>query len=407
MAQNGQNSRSSRGSSAELDGTVKRDYIVERLVGKGAYGTVWKAMHKNSKKIVAVKRVDNCLMNSTDAKRVYREIHCLTWFRGHPNIVHLFQIHKASNNRDLYLTFEFVEIDLERLLKRGPPLEEDHIKYMTYQILAALQYIHSGNVVHRDLKPANILVNVNYGVKIADFGLSRRLPLTDFDGTAAPLTEYVATRWYRPPELLISTTVNYTSAIDMWALGCIIAEMYRGAPLFPGTSALNQLELILTTISPPDKADCDELVDQTKRDSLVGFLYDWRPRETKSLQQILPGVDVKALDLTSRLLVFSPKRRLTSYGALEHGFFHEMGVQQHQKPPIIDPRRIIWPTHLDDDVTYPVDVYRKQIYKIIDASRRPPTFFPFADTHKLVVRPYFRTFISTKKPKVRSQFTDD
>ncbi|KAF6199461.1 hypothetical protein GE061_007487 [Apolygus lucorum] len=383
--------------SAELDLPMQRNYVVQHLVGKGAYGTVWKAVHRHTKRTVAVKRVDNCFGNSTDAKRVYREIHCLNWFRGHPNIVHLFQIHKASNHRDLYLTFEFMEIDLERLLKKGPPLEEDHIKYMTYQILAALQYIHSGDVVHRDLKPANILVNGHYDVKIADFGLSRRLPLCDFDGVAAPLTEYVATRWYRPPELLISTTVRYTSAIDMWALGCIVAEMYTGAPLFPGTTALNQLELILTTVSPPDKADCDELVDDAKRDSLVGFLYDWRPRETKSLQQIMPdGVDVKALDLTARLLVFSPRRRLTSYGALEHGFFSHMG----RKPPAVDRRRIVWPADLNDDVTYSADFYRKRIYKIIDAARRPyqsPVFVPVSPvvTH---VRPYFRGYGYKVKP---------
>ncbi|BET01479.1 S_TKc [Nesidiocoris tenuis] len=377
---NSTKTRSTSTRDVELDVSIHRSYFVHHLVGKGAYGSVWKAEHRYNKRTVAVKKLDNCFGNSTDAKRVFREINCLNWFRGHPNIVRLFQIHKASNHRDLYLTFEYMEIDLEKMLKKGPPLTEDCIMYMTYQILAALHYMHSGGVVHRDLKPANILVNQHYEIKLADFGLSRRLPVAGLDSTTAPLTEYVATRWYRPPELLISTTVRYTSAIDMWALGCIIAEMYTRTPLFPGSTALNQLELILRTIPPPNKADCDDLVDEARRDSLVGFLCDWRPRETKTLRTIMPNsVDVKALDLTLRLLVFSPKRRLTAFLALEHGFFNRMGIPAQEKPPVVDPRRIIWPANLEDDVTYPAEVYRKHIYRIIDGNHAilaPRIFLP-------------------------------
>ena len=136
-------------------------------------------------------------------------------------------------------------------------MEEIHKKFIVYQILKALKYIHSGELIHRDLKPSNILLNSECHMKLADFGLARSIALNEEDSSTYAanldppvLTEYVATRWYRAPEILLGST-NYTKAVDMWSIGCIIGELVVGKAIFPGTSTLNQIERILELIGKP------------------------------------------------------------------------------------------------------------------------------------------------------------
>ena len=136
---------------------------------------------------------------------------------------------------------------------RANILEPVHKQFIVYQCLKALKYCHSGDLVHRDLKPSNLLLNEECLLKVADFGLARSLrALQKGEESASVLTDYVATRWYRAPEILLGST-SYTKAVDMWALGCIIAEMFIGKPLVPGSSTMNQLERVLeiTGTRPP------------------------------------------------------------------------------------------------------------------------------------------------------------
>lgn len=135
------------------------------------------------------------------------------------------------------MVFDFMETDLHAVIRAGI-LEEIHKKYIIYQILKAIKYIHSGDLIHRDLKPSNILLNSECLVKLADFGLARSVAIDENDGCDPILTEYVATRWYRAPEILLGST-KYTKAVDMWSIGCIIGEMVVGKAIFPGTSTLN------------------------------------------------------------------------------------------------------------------------------------------------------------------------
>lgn len=128
-------------------------------LGKGAYGIVWKAIDKRTLITVAVKKIFDAFRNETDAKRTFREIMFLRAFRNHPNIIKLDSIHKATNNMDIYLSFEFMESDLHNVIKRGTILKDVHKRYIMYQLLNAIKYIHSGNVIHRDLKPSNILID--------------------------------------------------------------------------------------------------------------------------------------------------------------------------------------------------------------------------------------------------------
>ncbi len=142
----------------------------------------------------------------------------------------------------------FSKVDLHVVIRAGI-LEEIHRKYIVYQVLKALKYIHSGELIHRDLKPSNILLNSECQCKLADFGLARSIAMKEEEGPPV-LTEYVATRWYRAPEILLGST-KYSKAVDMWSVGCIIGELLTGKAIFPGSSTLNQIERILELTGRP------------------------------------------------------------------------------------------------------------------------------------------------------------
>ena len=190
--------------SEEIDKHVLRRYDIQQKLGKGAYGVVWKAEdRKNKGEIVALKKIFDAFQNSTDAQRTFREILFLRQFQEHENIVQLQNVLKADNDRDIYLVFEYMETDLHATI-RANILEEIHKQYIIYQSFKALMYMHSAKLVHRDMKPANLLLNSECLMKVADFGLARSLidGIGD-DGSAKPpeMTDYVATRWYRAPEI--------------------------------------------------------------------------------------------------------------------------------------------------------------------------------------------------------------
>ncbi len=146
------------------------------------------------------------------------------------------------------------------MIKRKTILKDIHKQYIMYQLFKATKYLHSSNVIHRDQKPSNILLNQECHMKICDFGLARSLTheAHEDEHTNPALTEYVATRWYRAPEILLASP-KYTKGVDMWSLGCILGEMLLGAPIFPGTSTFNQLERILKYIPTPNKQDVDSI----------------------------------------------------------------------------------------------------------------------------------------------------
>lgn len=166
--------------------------------------------------------------------------------------MHLNLVFRAVNHMDIYLSFEFMESDLHNVIKRGSILKDIHKRYIMYQLFNATKFIHSGNVIHRDMKPSNVLIDSKCRCKLADFGLARSLSPhykiynrnSAFGDIEKPcLTDYVATRWYRAPEILIANK-SYTKGIDMWSLGCILGEMVRGKPLFPGSSTVKQVRIL-------------------------------------------------------------------------------------------------------------------------------------------------------------------
>ena len=258
----------------DVEQHVSERYEIKRRLGKGAYGIVWKAIDKKSQEVVALKKIFDAFRNATDAQRTFREIMFLQEFGKHDNIIKLNNVIRASNDKDIYLVFEHMDTDLHAVIRKGTILKDIHKRYIMYQLLKATKYMHSGNVIHRDYKPSNVLLDSDCLVKICDFGLARSLEKIDgskngngrknsttgeeINNKAPALTEYVATRWYRAPEILLSSP-RYTKGVDIWSLGCILAELILGKPLFPGSSTLNQIECIMQTIPEPSNSDIDSI----------------------------------------------------------------------------------------------------------------------------------------------------
>nr|XP_028591679.1 mitogen-activated protein kinase 15 isoform X6 [Podarcis muralis] len=341
---------------AEVEEQVARRYEIKRRLGKGAYGIVWKAVDRKTGAVVAVKKIFDAFRNRTDAQRTFREIMFLQEFGEHPNIIRLLNVIRAQNDKDIYLVFESMETDLHAVIKKGNLLKDIHKCYILYQLLKATKFIHSGNVIHRDQKPSNILLDADCFVKLCDFGLARSLCQIHQDHDSPALTEYVATRWYRAPEILLSSH-SYTKGVDMWSLGCILGEMLLGKPLFPGTSTVNQLEQILRVVPAPSPEDVAAF-HSDYRASIIGRL-SCQPQV--AFEELLPtSTPTQALDLLKRLLVFNPEKRLTAEQALEHPYVQRFHCPS--KEPALD-YSVALP--LDDDVQLSVAEYRNKLYEHI------------------------------------------
>ncbi|KHN72893.1 Mitogen-activated protein kinase mpk-1 [Toxocara canis] len=223
-------------------------------------------------------------------------------------------IGEGSYGMVVYIVQEFMQTDLHKVLRslRGQRLSTEHICFFLYQILRGLKYIHSANVIHRDLKPSNLL--------ICDFGLARVIdPKRDHSGS---LTEYVATRWYRAPEVMCSSKC-YTKAIDMWSVGCVLAEMFNNKPLFPARNYVDHLQLIFTIIGSPTESDLKSVLNSSAR----SYLASMPCHEKQPWRKIFKDADAVALNLLDKMLTFDPTNRITVEEALAHPF-----LQQYSDP---------------------------------------------------------------------------
>ncbi|KAM3207587.1 hypothetical protein ACQJBY_062684 [Aegilops geniculata] len=209
---------------------------------------------------------------------------------------------------DVYIAYELMDTDLHQIIRSNQALSEEHCQYFLYQILRGLKYIHSANVLHRDLKPSNLLLNANCDLKICDFGLARTTSETDF------MTEYVVTRWYRAPELLLNSS-EYTAAIDVWSVGCIFMELMDRKPLFPGRDHVHQLRLLMELIGTPNEADLDFVNENARR-----YIRQLPRHARQSLSEKFPHVHPSAIDLVEKMLTFDPRQRITVEGALAHPY---------------------------------------------------------------------------------------
>ncbi|XP_066427446.1 mitogen-activated protein kinase 15 isoform X2 [Molothrus aeneus] len=340
----------------EVEPLVCRKYEIKRRLGKGAYGIVWRATDRQTGETVAVKKIFDAFRNRTDAQRTFREIMFLQEFGEHPNIIKLLDVIPAENDKDIYLIFESMETDLHAVIKKGDLLKDIHKCYILYQLLKATKFIHSGNVIHRDQKPSNVLLDAQCRVKLCDFGLARSLCQRGEPRPGPALTEYVATRWYRAPEILLASR-RYTKGVDMWSIGCILGEMLLGKPLFPGTSTMNQIEQILRVIPAPSPEDILALQSEYK----ASVIKHMSSRQRVAFEEIFPSsTPLPALDLLKKLLVFNPDKRLTAEEALQHPYVSRFHCPSREPSLDFD---VILP--LGDDVQLSVAEYRNKLYEMI------------------------------------------
>ncbi|RRT86099.1 hypothetical protein B296_00000203 [Ensete ventricosum] len=231
--------------------------------------------------------------------------------------------------KDIYVVFELMESDLHQVIKANDDLTREHYQFFLYQLLRALKYIHTANVYHRDLKPKNILANANCKLKICDFGLAR----VAFSDTPTTIfwTDYVATRWYRAPELCGSFFSKYTTAIDIWSIGCIFAEVLTGKPLFPGKNVVHQLDLMTDLLGTPSL----DTVSRVRNEKARKYLSNMRKKLSVPFSQKFPNADPLALKLLERLLAFDPKDRPTAEEALSDPYFK--GLAKVEREPSCQP----------------------------------------------------------------------
>ena len=339
---------------------VQSRYAPIKPIGKGAYGVVCSARDVRSDARVAIKKITNAFENAVDAKRTLREIKLLRHLK-HENVIRIADVvaptggttvetNDASGEtrdgdalkkrplsrapdsfNDVYVMYELMDTDLHQIIRSNQPLSDDHCQYFVYQLLRGLKYIHSANVLHRDLKPSNLLLNANCDLKICDFGLARvdgraasvaRGPSDGSDPDSSPcdsvstfMTEYVVTRWYRAPELLLSCA-EYTSAIDVWSVGCIFAELLGRKPLFPGKDYVHQLNLIARVAGTPAEHETSFVSSEKARRYLHAL-----PRYPRvDFRTVYPDAAVEAVDLIDKMLAFDPSKRITVAQALAHPY---------------------------------------------------------------------------------------
>lgn len=226
---------------------------------------------------------------------------------------------------ELYLVMDLMDTDLHKVIQSSQTLSESHHKFFLHQLLRGVKYMHDHRILHRDLKPGNLLVTKNCTLKIADFGLARKMPETVAKVVASgrrrpPMTDHVVTRWYRPPELMLQPDGYYNGAVDMWSIGCIFAEMLGRKPLFPGKNFVDQLTLIFSLIGTPSAGE----IEKVKSSQAQRFLRAMNKKKRVPLFTVFPNASSEAIDLLDRMLQFNPKQRITVDGALKHPYMQKL-----------------------------------------------------------------------------------
>lgn len=281
-------------------------------IGEGTYGIVYRARDTKTDEIVALKKVRMDKEKDGIPISSLREITLLLRLR-HPNIVQLKEVVVGSHLESLFLVMSYCEQDLASLLENmQTPFSEAQVKCIVLQLLRGLDYLHHNFILHRDLKVSNLLMTDKGCVKIADFGLARVYGIPQ-----KPMTPRVVTLWYRAPELLLGSKTQ-TTAIDMWAVGCILAELLAHKPLLPGSSEIQQVDLIVQLLGTPN----ENIWPGFSRLPLVGQ-YSLRKQPYNNLKNKFTWLSEAGLRLLNLLFMYNPQRRATAEDSLESSYFKE------------------------------------------------------------------------------------
>ena len=293
---------------------MKKKYEVIGIVGEGAYGIVYKCKNKETGKFVAIKKFKET-EDELVQKTMKRELKMLQQLK-HENIVEFQESFTSKGN--LFLVFEYCEKNLLEVLEESPDgLSPKLIKSFIYQMCKAISYMHKNNMIHRDIKPENLLIDENLNLKLCDFGFARKVKLNKNNNNINEMTDYVATRWYRSPELLLSGGI-YGPDVDYWAVGCIMGELADGNPMFPGENETDQINCIIKVLGNLP----DELVDMFYRNPIYEGKELIHVSKVESLERRYLGkLGPTAIDFMKGLLQLDPKKRLNSDTVFKHKYF--------------------------------------------------------------------------------------
>lgn len=295
-------------------------YKPGEIIGVGAYGIIISAEDlQNNNQVVAIKKLKR-ITDIIDLKRIAREILIMKYCQ-HENIIplldviiHLNRDKNMNKVADVYLVMEKMDSDLQKIIASKQELSDEHYQFILYQMLRALYFLHSANIIHRDFKPSNVLINEDCTVKLCDFGMSRGIKEEN-----VLLTEYVVTRYYRAPEVMLSSH-HYTKKIDVWSVGCAFAELLSKKFLFPGDNYIAQIKLIIEVLGTQDVNDLNFISNSSAK----SFVMQFQNIPKKDFKEILKCDNPLAVDLVEKMLVFNPDKRYSIEDCLNHPYLKNM-----------------------------------------------------------------------------------
>jgi serine/threonine protein kinase len=356
-------------------------YNVFAVLGQGAYGCVvaasTEARDGSERETVAIKKFFESFTHSIHARRTLRELRFLRCLQ-HENIVAIRTVFCSGPSRDrldeIYVATEVMDTDLYTVIRACQPFSFSHCVFFLYQILRGLKYIHSAGIIHRDLKPKNLLVNKSCDLRICDFGMARLENSVGDKGASfadQQMTEYVCTRWYRAPELLCCWTA-YTTKVDIWSCGCILAEMLSRQCLFKGKSTMDQLRRIQNVLGKPSAEEIDKIPNAKAR----VYLHQQKAVVAPPIEQTL-GVRVPkdAESILFLMLSFDPDKRQTCVELLNHEYL----AQLHEEAD--EPTR----QHV------PMELFEFERRKVTAADLEEELFREMLEYHQDHMEPYLRT----------------
>ncbi|CAJ0959367.1 unnamed protein product, partial [Mesorhabditis belari] len=363
--------------SVELNKTrwvVPERYCNLQSLGEGAYGVVCTAEYRSTGERVAIKKFCRPFQSTIHAKRTFRELKLLRTL-NHDNVIDMIDIFSPDPDvrclNDVYFVSILIGADLQNIMKIQR-LNDEQIQLLIYQILRGLKYIHSAGIIHRDLKPSNIAVNERCEVKILDFGLARPADIE--------MTGYVATRWYRAPEIMLNW-MHYSQTVDVWSVGCIMAELVSGKPVFPGDDHIDQLTRIMGVVGTPK----DEFLGKIQSDEARNYIRNLPRMPRQSFRMLFPNASADAVDLLERMLVLDPDNRITVLEALRHDYVKEWWAPEDE--PVADQ---MVSTDAEEESAVTLDDWRELIWRemtIFSQSNRRLSCFSSVREIEETIRP--------------------
>jgi c-Jun N-terminal kinase len=350
---------------------IPQRYQYLKAIGSGAQGVVVSALDTQTGQRVAIKKMAKPFQNVTHAKRAYRELVLMKSF-NHRNIVGLLNTFTPDPDlthfSDIYIVMELMDANLSRVVHID--LDHERLSFLLYQMVCGIKHMHAANIIHRDLKPSNIVVKEDCSLKILDFGLARSA-----DG-GFMMTPYVVTRYYRAPEVILG--MLYTENVDVWAIGCIFAELVRGQILFPGTDHIDQWTKVIDLLGTPSRAFLQKLqpnvrmyVEQLPFKRGYSFeelfpdeLFPNSTREDRDRTQL-------ARHLLTKMLIIDPSKRITVDECLQHPYISQWyDASEVEAPP---PLRY---DHTVEETDHSVEAWKALLYKEVinyKEGQKPPT----------------------------------